>query len=368
MAQTSSSNPVAAGAGGIRLWPADVLAGHLRSADPLARTVALGMAVLPGAPIDRCVDALVDCAGRSTGDALASQLAATALGSLPAASASDAVQAALARLAGAEHALPVRVAAAHALFRLACMPAAAQAPLSALLFDPDADARRVALLALRPFAPPAAGAIARHVATTPPASWTVEALQALVASAGEDAASRAKVEAFVMRSLAGAPLLPTGVAGYACLAGLSRGGASLAALVRIASDTAEPQAAVAALEAIGTLGEPAQAAAPGLAQVLAATDEPAREELLCRTLVRVRCTARDVPMARVRQRLENSPERSTAAHCMLLCLHPKDFAPAATLVQRRFAGAGEALRKTLAQTFKTLTGTELTGDALAGKA
>ncbi len=263
--------------------------------------------------------------------------------------------------------MPVRIAAVHALFRLGCMPAAGQEPVCAMLFDPDPNARKVALLAINPFARNAAGVIARHVAATTPASWTVESLQALVSSAGDDAGSRSKVEAFVVRSLAGVPLVPAGIAGYACLARLDPRGMAMAALVQVAADAGNPQASGAALEAVGALGQTAQAAAGRIAQMLTATDDPAREELLCRTLVRLRSPVRDVPMARVLQRVQDAPERSTAAHCMLLCLHPKEFAQSALLVRQRFLAAGQALQKTLAQTYKTLTGTELTGDAVAGK-
>ncbi|MEO8654591.1 MAG: hypothetical protein ABI409_10755, partial [Ramlibacter sp.] len=83
---------------------------------------------------------------------------------------------------------------------------------------------------------------------------------------------------------------------------------------------------------------------------------------------RLRSPGKDVPIARVLQRVKSAPDRSTAAHCMLLCLHPKEFAQAATVVQQRWLVAGEALQKALAQTYKTLTGSELTGDAIAGKA
>jgi hypothetical protein len=66
--------------------------------------------------------------------------------------------------------------------------------------------------------------------------------------------------------------------------------------------------------------------------------------------------------------VQSAPDRSTAAHCMLLCLHPKEFAKAATLVQQRFTAAGDALRSALAQTYKTLTGNELASGSAAGKA
>lgn len=356
-------------ASSIALWPADVLDRNLRSDDAIVRMVALGMAVQPGAPIDRCVDALVACAGQvDVSDTLASQLAATALGSLPARSATEGVQSCLAAFAAEGRDMPVRIAAAHAIFRLACLPPAAHDALCTMLLDPDGNARKVALLAVNPFARAAAGAIARQVAAAEPARWTVEALQALVSSAGDDKAACGKVEAFLMRSLAGAPLVPAGVAGYASLARLNPRGPAIAALVQIAGDAGNAEASGAALEALGVLGESAQPAAPGVAKMLAQADDPAREELLCRTLVRLRSPAKDVPIARVLQRVQSAPDRSTAAHCMLLCLHPKEFAQAATVVKERFEAASEALRQALQQTYKTLTGTDLTSDAVAGKA
>lgn len=367
MADTARSAPPPAAATVIALWPVEVLAGHLVSDDPIVRTVALGMAVQPGAPVDGCVGALVTCAQRSSNDALASQLAATALGSLRPPSATEAVQSCLVAFLAPERDMPVRIAAAHALFRLACLPAAAQDSLCSMLLVPDPSARKVALLALSPFAKGAAGAIAPLVAATAPAGWTVEALQALVQSAGQDASSRSKIEDFLMRSLAGAPLVPAGIAGYVALARLNPQGAAIAALVRVAGDATNHDASSAALDALGELGEAARPAAKSLAQMLAATNDPAREELLCRTLVRLRSSPGDVPLARVLQRVQSAPDRSTAAHCMLLCLHPKEFAHAAAIVKQRALAAGDALQKALAQTYKTLTGTELTGGAVAGR-
>src|SRR5215203_4921011 len=113
MADSIPSSSAPASPAAVTLWPADVLARQMVSDDPLVRTVALGMALQPGAPIDRCVDSLVSCAGLCDGDALASQLAATALGSVPPASATPAVQASLAAFLPTEQQMPVRIAAAH---------------------------------------------------------------------------------------------------------------------------------------------------------------------------------------------------------------------------------------------------------------
>jgi hypothetical protein len=368
MVDTAPPTQAPAPPSGIALWPVDVLERHLVSQDPVARTVALGMAVQPGAPVGRCVDALVTCAQMSASDALASQLAATALGGLPKPCSNAAVHACLAAFTDTGREMPVRIAAAHALFRLACLPAAAHDPLCSMLFEADPNARKVALLAISPFARSAAGSIARHVAAAEAARWTLEALQALVESAGDDRASRSKIEGFVTRSLAGVPLLPSGIAGYSLMARFNPQGAAIGALVQIAGDAANPDASSAALEALAQLGESARAASGSIAQMLVSTDDPAREELLCRTLVRLRAPAKEVPIARVLQRVQGAPDRSTAAHCMLLCLHPKEFAQASTVVRQRFLAAGDALQKALAQTYKTLTGMDLMSDAaVAGK-
>lgn len=351
----------------VALWPADVLARHLVSEDPLARTMALGMALQPQAPIASCAEALAQCAALSLGDALASQMAAAALGSLPRNLAGAPVQERLAEFLAPANAMPVRIAAAHALYRLGCLPPGAHEALGAMLLEADGNARKVALLALTPFARAAAGAVVRQVAAAEPKQWTLEALQAVVKGAGDDSASASKVEGFVMRSLAGVPLVPAGVAGYAALARLNPGGTAVTALLRIAADTGNTEASTAALEALGELGESVKPSAPAVAQMLTTTDDPAREELLCRTLVRLRPGARDIPLARVLLRLKDGPDRSVAAHCMLLCMHPKEFRQAAAAVAQRHAGAQEALQQALAQAYKTLTGIELAGDAVAGK-
>ncbi len=358
MAENASQTPPAPSA--IELWPADVLARHLASDDPMARTVALGMAVQPGAPIDVCIDDLTRCATLSHGDALASQLAATALGCITPARAGPPVHEALAQLAGALHTNPVRVAAAHAMFRLKCLPPAAHEAICSLLLDADGNARKVALLAITPFARDAAASIAKQIAGTSPDRWTSEALHALARSAGEDDRLRSQLEAYVMRNLPSAPLLPTGIAAYGALAHLNPQGPAIAALLQVAGDADNPAPSMAALEALAELGQAAQHTAKAVAHMLLTTEDSAREEALCRTLLRLKPTAKDLPIARVLQRVETAPDRACAAHCMLLGLHAKDLAPAAPVVSKRFALASAPLQKILSQTHKALTGIELT--------
>ena len=349
----------------ITVWPADVLARHLVSPDPSARIVALGMAVQSGAPIDQCVNALVRSAELSQGDPLASRLVATALGSLTPACCNAAVHTCLVALIAQTQALPSRIAAAHAMFRLHCLPLAGVDCICAMLFDSDANARKVALLTLTPFATSAAATIAGRMAQTPPACWTTEALFALARSAGADTVAKTKVEAFVMRSLSGGQLLPTGIAGYAALAQLNPQGSAMAALAQVAGSSSDSEESRAALDALGDLGEAARPVARQIADLLVATNDPAREELLCRTLVRLRAPLRELPAQHILQRVAGAPDRSAAAHCLLLCLYPKELEAAAAVVRQRLGMASSALKQILLQVYKTLTGVELAGVAAA---
>ncbi len=349
----------------LTIWPADVLARHLVSPDPAARVVALGMAVQTGAPIDQCVNALVRSAELSHGDPLASRLVATALGSLPPACSNAAVQACLVALLAETQALPIRLSAAHSMFRLHCLPTTGVDRVCAMLFEADANARKVALLTLTPFATSAASVIAGRMASTPLADWTTEALFALARSAGTDTLAKNKVEGFVMRSLSGGQLLPTGIAGYAALAQLNPQSSAMAALAQVAGSSSESEASRAALDALGDLGEAARPVARQIADLLVATDDPAREELLCRTLVRLKPLLRELPGQHIVQRVANAPDRSAAAHCLLLCLYPKDFQVAAAVVRQRLDVASNALRRILLKVYQTLTGVDLAGVAAA---
>ena len=349
----------------IKLWSGAVLAQNLVAAQPTTRVLALGMALQPGAPINDCVQELVRAADLSQGDPLALKLAASALGGLQPGHVADTVQAKLASLVASVHELPVRIAAAHAMYRLRCLPAAAVDSICQMLLDADTGARKIALLAFSPFARSAQGAIAACIAHTAPSQWTQQAMLALARSAGDDRAAQRSVDAFVMRSLPGTALLPTGIAVYAALTSINPHGAALAALVKVAADARAVEESSQALDAIGELGEVAHPAVCHVAEMLVATADPVREELLCRTLVKLRPAQRDLPLDRVLQRLREAPDRAAAAHCMLLCLYPNEFARAGAVLSQRFSVASNALRRVLSQTHKTLTGIELGGDVVA---
>jgi hypothetical protein len=323
------------------------------------------MSVQPGAPVDACVDEIIRSATMANDDPGMLQFVPIALGgATPARVNADALEL-ISSLLDQRHADHVRIFAAHALFRLKMVPASAFGLLSSLLFHADASARQVALLTLSLVTKPATGALTQVVAAHPSDHWTTEALVALARSAGDSAENKRVVEQYVMRSLPSAPIVPTGIAGYTALAQMQPGGAATVVLGRIASTATEIEHWKAALAALTVLGEAAQSAAPELGKALAVQDDPEREECMCRVMVSIRAKEGDVPLARVVQRIQVGPERSAAAHCMLLCLHPKRFALAAKIVAERYAIASDALKAALEQTHKTLVGAEPGGLAAA---
>ena len=114
-----------------------------------------------------------------------------------------------------------------------------------------------------------------------------------------------------------------------------------------------------ALTALSQLGELARAAIPALVKLLVETDDPEREELICHTLLLMNVTDREVPIARVLQRLESGPDQAVVAHCIFLGLHAKSFARVAPLVAARFKTASEGLKGVLDAVYEMLTGTRL---------
>lgn len=343
----------------ISIWSVEQLRAGLISEDAADRHQALTMSLQPGAPVDACIDQITRCAALANDDPAMLQFVAIALGAATPARMNSTALELLSSLIESKHADHVRIFAAHALFRLKMIPASAYTRLSALLVHGEAGARQIALCALTLVIKPAAGAITQLVAALPPDRWTIEALSALARSAGDSTENQRAVEQYVMRALPSAAIFPTGIAGYAALAQLSPNNAAMAALARIASTATEPEHWRAALTALSTLGESAQSAAAQLGNALIGTDNPEREEALCRVLVGIRANLRDVPLARVMQRIQAGPERSAAAHCMLLALHAKQFAAAIKTVRERYAVASAALKPTLVQTHFALAGTKL---------
>ena len=342
------------------IWPAEKLCRELVSPDALARQTALAMCAQPGAPVDDCIDALVRCAELVGGDAGQLQSVSVVLGGATPARITVPALELISTLTESSYADPVRVFAAHAMMRLKLVPASAFARLASMLVHAEASVRQVALVTLSPVIQQAATAITQLVAALPPERWTTEALTALARSAGDSAAHRKAVEQHIMRALPSAPIIPTGIAGYTALALMQPAGAATVVLAKVAATATDPQHWKAALQALATLGEAGQAAAAELGRALVDMVDPEREEATCRVLAGVRAKEKDVPLPTLIARVQTGPERSAAAHCMLLCLHAKAFAPAA-VVRERYAVASAALRPALSQTHLQLAGTKLDG-------
>jgi len=343
------------------MLPAKSMVERLGSQDAAVRLQALALCVQPGAPVDDCANEIVRCAVRSPDDPVVLQFVAVALGAVTPGRLTLQGQEMLSALSDPAQPDHVRAFAAHGMYRHQQVPASALGRLASMLILPEQPVRQVALLTLSLVMAAAAPSLAQLVSALAPGAWTMEALSALARSAMPSARHRTDVEAYIIRSMQDAPMVPTGIAGYIALAQLRPEGPALPALAQVSAMATEPAHWKAALLALTTLGETAQPAAESLGQALQNVDEPAREEAVCRTLVSVRAKERDVPIARVLDRIQNGPERSAAAHCMLLCLHAKQFSRGAAVVARRYSIASEALKPTLEQTYLTLTGQKIGG-------
>lgn len=341
------------------IWPAEKLCIELVSPDALARQTAQAMCAHPEAAVNDCIAALVRSAELAGNDAAQLQSVLVALGGATPARVTAPALTLISSLTEPSYPDPVRIFAVHAMLRLKLVPASAFAHLAAMLTHDEANVRQIALVTLGLVIKPAAGAITQLVAALAPERWTLEALTALARCAGDSAEHRKAVEQYIMRHLPAAPIIPTGIAGYAALALIQPAGAATVVIARIAATATDPQHWKAALQALTTLGEAGQAAAPELGTALIGMDDPERQEATCRALMAVRAREKDVPLPTVLTRVQMGTDRSAAAHCMLLCLHAKAFAAAAKVVRERHAIASVALRPTLSQTHLALAGTKL---------
>lgn len=343
----------------IEPWTVEQLRAGLLAESHDQRVHALAMSVQRDAPVDDLVDELARCVDACRADPIALQLAAVALGLVKRPSEQTKAANTLATLATVDNAPAVRIFAAHGFAQLGQVPMSAWPHVSAMLFDQDPTLRQVALRAATPFAPQGASVIAAVVAATPAEKWTTEGLAALALSAGSSADAMQRVEKYILRSLQGKALLPTGIAGYAALARLNPSGVAPQALAKIAGGD-DDATALAAITAIIQLGERGKPAIAGLVQALVHTDNPEREEAICRALIALQIEANDVPLQRTLQRIEHGPDRVVAAHALLLSLRAKSFARTAPVVARRHATSSVALQGVLNELHFQLAGAHLT--------
>lgn len=343
----------------IELWSAERMREGLLSDDPALRIHALAMTIQPDAALDDVVAAVLTCVDASRTDPTACQLAAVALGMVKRESEKPAAVDCLATLTTADNAAAVRTFAAHGLAQHASVPPQAWPGLAQMLFNEDGSMRQVALRAATPFAVVGAPFIAQAAAGATPLMWTNEGLAALALSAGNSSDGKQRVEAYVLRSLQGQPLLPTGIAGYAALARLNPDSIAPAALAKIAAAD-DDATALAAISALAQMGESGRSAIPGLVEALRQSTNAEREEAICRALLPLKVRVGDIPLPHILKRIEIADDRAVAAHCLLLCLHAKPFASASKAVAARYAVAGEALQRVLDEVHHQLVGKRLT--------
>ena len=342
----------------LRAWPPEQLRAQLLSDSAVQRLEALALTIQPESNIDGCAEAIVSCVARGGDEPLVAQIAVVALGNVKAQAERATAVACLVALSSTAYPADVRAFAAGGLAKQGVIPEAAWPNVAQLLFDDDGYIRQSVLHVIAPSAGQGAAHIAQAAATTGPTRWTTEGLAALVLSAGSSDDNKRRIEQFILRSLQGQSVFPTGVAGYAALARLNPKSAALAALVKIAQ-SADDQAALAAIDALAQLGLNASSAIPGLVEALLNSDNLDREQALCNALVRLQIRAADVPLPRVLERIGNGPGPLVAAHCSLLCLHPKFFAATASVIASRHARSGDALQEALSDVHQTLVGKPL---------
>jgi hypothetical protein len=343
----------------IELWTIEKLREGLMSSEHDKRIQALAMSVQPDTPVDEIVTELAACAAACRSDPIALQVAAVALGNVKGAARKSDAANALATMATPDHALAVRIFSAHGFAQLGAVPQAAWPALCQMLLNEDSTLRQVALRAATPVATQGASAIAAAVAAASPEKWTTEALAALALSAGSSSDGMQRVEQYILRTLQGQALMPAGIAGYSALARVNPSGVAPQALAKIAS-AEDNRAALAAILAISQLGENGRAAIPGLVLALGQTEDPEREEALCRALVALRAGADDIVLPRTLQRIEHGTDRVVAAHALLLSMHAKTFARAAPIVAQRHSKSSVALQSVLDALHVQLAGRPLT--------
>lgn len=328
----------------------------LTSDDPIRRLTAVGMHATPGTITVDNLDAFLGCLDRSRDEIDTLTVGAFIIGALEAPLCCDATDQRMVGFLGRLDKSPLRLAAAHGLFRQKRLPQSAHLPLAQMLFHKEENIRQMAQLtfSLQPEA--AANTIAQTVAGTPREQWTPEALTTLVQSAGDSPIGRQQIGTYLRSELAKGANRPAVIAG---LTELARADSFVQPLLDLCSFCSNPALHAdhpAALVALGGLGTVAKPVVPELIHQLSQTTDPAKETLICKTLCKIGMDTEQLPLARVKERVEQGPEVVIAPFCAMLALYPAASKVVAPALKVRFFKASESVRGVIAFTYRALTG------------
>lgn len=266
----------------------------------------------------------------------------------------------LAALVGDGQKLIVRIAAAHALFRIRACPREAMDGLASMLaLDNDA-ARKVAELALSQGSPERLEVIARSVREMPAERLNLEALSALTAAAAARPGAGDSIAQW-LRVQAEAQLpIPVRMAILAAIARMTEGARGVSSLLQVVEESDDAEQRRLAISTLGSLGETAASCRAAVLRVLAGERDEDCEALLYRLVVQLKTPPGDLPLKFLLQRVAVSNAYPiVAGACMALTLGAKKFAEYARVVQARYDQADESLQMPLAICYEKLTGTRI---------
>ena len=331
----------------------------LTSDSATERLSAVGMHATPGAITVDNIDGFLAGLNRCRDEPGTLTVGAFVIGALEPPMCGDATDQRMVEFLRRTDHSPLRLAAAHGLFRQKRLPESAHLPLSLMLFHAEENIRQMAQLTFSLAPDTAAKTIAQTVATTPREQWTPEALTTLVQSAGDSPIGRQQIGGFLRTELQKGANRQAVIAAFAELAKADTFIQPLHDLCAFCSDPALTPDYPAALVALAELGSIAKPAVPELINQLLITTDPTKEALICKTLCKIGLEADQLPVARAKERMEQGPEIVVAPWCAMLALYPTAAKEVAPAIKARFHKASDAARGVLAFSYRALTGEAL---------
>lgn len=343
MNQTPSSPPTPSPSS------AEEVSGWLASDNPALKQQAYAALVHPQFPVRPFENELHDLA--SGGNTQARHIAAVAMGKDPAF-----VDLLASMLEKEEHSI-VRIAVAHALFRISKCPDTALMGLATMLLSSNESERKIAEAALNNGATNRFSIVAKVIANAPHEQLNAEALCAFAAAAQSSPDSQHAATEW-LEQLATKPLSLTQRLGIcAALARLTDGKAGLTELWSVAESN-QPQSlrieAMAVLGSLGTLAAPCRKLATRL---LTSEQDEECVVALCRLIVELKTPPDTLPVEFLLQVIAHSQSSPiVAGACMLLSMGGRDFEKYAAIVATRHARSSEPILAPLAACYEILAG------------